>query len=99
MLFGHPAIGTENAALRYLQLDNPHPIDAYKAALCQQLDNHNVETIVILLNEIEDATWSNNDQSQFDKIDHDTERAMKFAANKCRYTGENERNLETTQVA
>jgi hypothetical protein len=34
-LFGHPSIGTEKAALRDLQLDNPSLIDAYEFALCK----------------------------------------------------------------
>jgi hypothetical protein len=41
-LFEYPAIGTEKAALRDLQLDNPRLIDAYESALCKQLDNHNI---------------------------------------------------------
>jgi hypothetical protein len=48
-LFGHPAIGTEKAAVRDLHLYNPHLIDAYEFTLCKQLENHNVELRVTTL--------------------------------------------------
>jgi hypothetical protein len=51
-LLGHAPFGTERAALRDLQVDNPRFINAYEEALCQQLENHNVELRVKLLFQI-----------------------------------------------
>jgi hypothetical protein len=75
-LFGHPAFSTERAALRYLQLDNPRLIYAYEEALCQQLENHNIELRVKWLFQIIKSEWNNHAEGQFNKIDRDITRAM-----------------------
>jgi hypothetical protein len=66
-LFGHPVKGTEKTILRDLQLDNPQLIDGYEAALCQQFENHNVESRVTLLHEKENGTWRNSEELHFNK--------------------------------
>jgi hypothetical protein len=48
-LFGHPAFGTEKAALHDLHLHNTRLIDAYEEYLWQQLVNNNVEFRVTVL--------------------------------------------------
>jgi hypothetical protein len=83
-LFGHPSVGTEKAALRDLQLDNPHMIDAYKSALCKQLDSHNVEIRVATLFATAADIWNNNNEAQFNQVDRDITRAMECTVNKCR---------------
>jgi hypothetical protein len=73
-LFGHPSFGTERAALRDLQLDNPRLFNAYEDALCRELEKHNVEFKVIALFHISEETWSNQSQGELNKIDRDIER-------------------------
>jgi hypothetical protein len=85
-LFGHPAFGTERAALRELQLNNPRLIDAYEESVCQQLENHNIEFRVRLLFQIKELEWNNRANFIFNKIDKDNKRAIQCAANKCRCT-------------
>jgi hypothetical protein len=85
-LFGHPAFGTERAALSDLQLHNPRLIDAYKESLCQQLVNHSVEFRVTVLLQLKEEQPTNHAESLFNKIDRDIKRAMQCAANPCRCT-------------
>jgi hypothetical protein len=82
-LFGHPSIGTENAAVIYLQLDNPRLIDTYECVICKQFDNHNVEGRVSKLYETITGEWNNNDEFKFNKIDRDITRAMECTVNIC----------------
>jgi hypothetical protein len=68
-LFGHPDFGTERSVLRDLQLGNPRLVDAYKDSLSKQLENHNVESRVMLLFQIKEQEWNNRAEGQFNKID------------------------------
>jgi hypothetical protein len=83
-LFGHPSIGTDKTALRDLQLNNPHLIDAYEFTLCKQFDNHNVEGRVTTLYETNTGEWNSNDEFNFNKIDRGITKEMECAVNKCR---------------
>jgi hypothetical protein len=84
LLFGHPFIITEKAALIYLQLDNPHTIYACKSALCKQFGNHNVEGRGTKLYETNTGEWNKNDEFHFNKIYRDIRRAMECVVNRCR---------------
>jgi hypothetical protein len=75
-LFGHPAIGTEKGALSNLQLDNPCLIDAYKSALCKQLENHNVKLRVATLFASATNLWNNRKEARFNQVERSGMRSQ-----------------------